>query len=115
VRRAGNDPHIIFDALYGELPVISFGRLGKFDYLAMIGRYGVAPIEAGSAYLDGATGPAMGAHLLFDGRRDGSSTNEDLQNLLDALDVDLSVGMQVMEDALCNWQKKPLTFEHFKG
>ena len=39
VRRTGNDPHAIFDALYRTLTVKSFGRLGKFDYLSLIGRY----------------------------------------------------------------------------
>ena len=97
------------------MSVISFGRLAKFDYLALIGRYRIAPINAGSAYLDGATGPAKGARLLIDGRRDGTTTNASLQLLLDSLDADLGVGMQVMEDALCNWQKKPLQFEHFRG
>ena len=115
IRRAGNDPHTIFDTLYREIPIVSFGRLAKFDYLALIGRYGIAPISAGSAYLDGATGPAKGARLLFDGRRDGPTTNNVLQDLLDGLDAHLGVGMQVMEDALCNWQKKPLEFQHFRG
>jgi hypothetical protein len=115
VRRCGNDPHKIFEALYRQMPVLSFGRLAKFDYLSMVGRYGIAPIEPGSAYLDGATGPAEGAHLLFDGRPDGLSSNEDLQNSLDALDRDLNVGMKVLEDALCNWQKSPFKFKHFKG
>ena len=67
VRRAGNDPHRIFDRLYHEMTISSFGRLARFDYLALIGRYGIAPISAGSAYLDGATGPLRGARLLFDG------------------------------------------------
>ncbi|GAC1558920.1 MAG: hypothetical protein NVS2B5_21850 [Beijerinckiaceae bacterium] len=115
VHRAGNDPHTIFKTVYDELPVIGFGRLAKFDYLSMIGRYGIAPMEPGSAYLDGATGPAKGAQLLFSGQRQGPATNEDLQKMLDTLDIDLQVGMKVMEDALCNWQKKPLVFEHFKG
>ncbi|MCF6113411.1 hypothetical protein [Mesorhizobium muleiense] len=115
IRRAGNDPHVIFDVLYQEMPVVSFGRLAKFDYLALIGRYRIAPIGAGSAYLDGATGPAKGARLLFDGRTDSPTPTNDLQGMLDALDNDLQVGMQVMEDALCNWQKSPLAFVHFKG
>ncbi|MCB4825574.1 alpha-glutamyl/putrescinyl thymine pyrophosphorylase clade 3 protein [Roseicella aerolata] len=34
--------------------------------------------------------------------------------LIDLDDV-LRVGMQVMEDSLCNWQKSPTTFIHFKG
>ena len=115
IRRSGNDPHVIFDSLYRDIPVVSFGRLAKFDYLALVGRYRIAPISAGSAYLDGATGPLEGARLLFDGRRDGRSTKHALQNLLDDLDSNLGLGMQVMEDALCNWQKSPLRFEHFRG
>ena len=70
VRETGNDPHAIFDALYRSLDVKSFGRLAKFDYLSLIGRYSIAPIDAGSAYLSGATGPKKGARLLFDGRRE---------------------------------------------
>jgi hypothetical protein len=31
------------------------------------------------------------------------------------LDADLKVGMQVLEDALCNWQKSPAHFERFRG
>ena len=31
------------------------------------------------------------------------------------LDLRLQVGMQVFEDALCNWQKSPVHFEHFRG
>jgi hypothetical protein len=81
----------------------------------LIGRYGIAPIVAGSAYLEGATGPANGARLLLDGRRDGPSTIERLQAGLDELDEKLGVGMTVMEDALCNWQKSPTKFVHFKG
>jgi hypothetical protein len=115
IRRAGNDPHTIFDTLHREMRIVSFGRLAKFDYLALIGRYGIAPISAGSAYLSGATGPVTGARLLFDGRRDGPTTDDVLQDLLDSVDAHLGVGMQVMEDALCNWQKKPLEFEHFRG
>jgi len=115
ILRAGNDPHTIFDTLYRDMRIVSFGRLAKFDYLALIGRYGIAPIGAGSTYLDGATGPVRGAHLLFDGRHDGPTTDDVLQDLLDSLDTYLGVGMQVMEDALCNWQKKPLEFEHFRG
>ncbi|MDX7951260.1 hypothetical protein P7D22_08725 [Lichenihabitans sp. Uapishka_5] len=115
VRRTGNDPHTIFDAFYFDLRLPTFGRLAKFDYLSLIGRYGIAPIAAGSAYLKGATGPANGARLLLDGRRDGPSSIERLQADLDALDGDIGVGMAVMEDALCNWQKSPTRFVHFKG
>lgn len=112
---AGNNPHTIFDYLYQGLKVNSFGRLAKFDYLSMIGRYGLAPIEAGSAYLNGATGPTNGARLLIDGSRTSGSSHHVLQRALDLLDVRLKVGMTVMEDALCNWQKSPIKFVHYVG
>lgn len=115
VREAGNDPHTIFDYLYGMMAVRSFGRLAKFDYLSLVGRYGLAPIEAGSAYLDGATGPGRGARLLVDGDPTSATAISDLQVELDKLNRRLQVGMAVMEDALCNWQKCPRNFLHFKG
>lgn len=115
VRIAGNDPHVIFDNLYQSLKVNSFGRLAKFDYLSLIGRYGLAPISAGSAYLDGATGPGRGVRLLVDGNATSHTGNHRLQGVLDELDRRLNVGMEVMEDALCNWQKSPRRFVHYKG
>lgn len=115
VRRAGNDPRTIFDVMYNEMPVVSFGRLARFDYLMLLGRYGLVPIEPGSAYLDGATGPRSGVSLLFTGRRDSNMATAELQVMLDELDRSLRVGMEVMEDALCNWQKSQFSFVHFKG
>ncbi len=50
IRNAGNEPGAIFDYLYEDMAVLSFGRLAKFDYLALIGRYGIAPIHAGRVY-----------------------------------------------------------------
>ncbi|WFU10350.1 hypothetical protein QA646_05690 [Rhizobium sp. CB3090] len=115
VRENGNDPGVLFDVLYKGMNVATFGRLARFDYLSLIGRYGIAPIEAGSAYLDSATGPAAGVRLLFLGSRTDKTRDRTLQSWLDDLDKDLRVGMAVMEDALCNWQKSPSTFVHYKG
>jgi hypothetical protein len=110
--RGSNDP---FDTLYREMAVTSFGRLAKFDYLMLLGRYGIANVIPSSAYLDGATGPLAGACLLFTGSRDANTPGAALQQILDDLDADLHVGMAVLEDALCNWQKEPLHFVHFQG
>jgi hypothetical protein len=115
VHSAGNSPQTIFDHIYRTLKITSFGRLAKFDYLSLVGRYRLAPIEAGSAYLDGATGPGRGARLLIDGRATSATSNTALQAELDLLDTRLKVGMHVMEDALCNWQKSPQNFVHYKG
>ncbi len=115
VRRMGNDPHVIFDGLYRSMRVTSFGRLAKFDYLMMLARYGIIPAAPGSAYLDQATGPAEGTRLLFDGQRSSTTANAQLQGALDELGTSLGVGMEVLEDAICNWQKSSQAFVHFKG
>jgi len=115
VRDGGNDPHRIFDHFYNDMRVTRFGRLGKFDFLALLGRLDLAPISPGSAYLDGATGPLRGARLLFAGDPSSRLKAETLEDWLRELDVQLGVGMQVMEDSLCNWQKSPARFVHFRG
>lgn len=115
VLEAGNDPHAIFDKFYRALPVKGFGRLGRFDWVSMLGRYGLVPASAGTAYLKGATGPAGGARLLFQNDRNGNASDAAVQMWLDQLDQHIGVGMEVMEDALCNWQKSPALFVHFKG
>lgn len=115
VREAGNDPHVIFDAFYRSLPVGGFGRLGRFDWVSMLSRYGFIPAKAGSAYLNSATGPKAGARLLFANDRNANVSGKTLQEWLTELDEDLGVGMEVLEDAICNWQKRPAEFEHFLG
>lgn len=115
VREGGNDPHSIFDAFYHSFTVTRFGRLGRFDFLALLGRLGLAPMAPGTAYLANATGPLRGVRLLFGGQINAPMSADILQTYLDELDQRLRVGMQVLEDALCNWQKSPCTFVHFTG
>jgi hypothetical protein len=110
-----NGPNDRFDAMYSAVNFPSFGRLAKFDYLMLISRYGVLPMQPLSAYFAGATGPSRGANLLFTGSADSNTPAGQLQQMVDALDNDLHVGMAVLEDSLCNWQKQPLQFIHFKG
>jgi hypothetical protein len=111
----GNSPESIFDHCYNAITVTRFGRLGKFDYLCLLGRLGFANLIPGSAYLVGATGPLAGARLLFGGRTDARLGATTLQDRLRDLDAVLHVGMQVMEDSVCNWQKSPNHFVHFRG
>lgn len=111
-RDAGGDPKKAFNDLYQSMDtVIRFGRTARFDYLTMLGKLGLAAIEPPSTYLQQASGPLRGAELLF-----GSDENaEILDRWLVVLDSYLNVGMQVLEDALCNWQKSPTKFEPFRG
>jgi hypothetical protein len=77
----------------------------------MIGKLGLANIEPPSTYVQGSTGPVKGARLLFGVR----SSAKQLDSWLIELDAQLHVGMQVLEDALCNWQKSPTKFKPFRG
>ena len=115
VRKTGNNPTEIFDAAYRGLTIARFGRLAKFDFLAMLGRTDLAPVKPGSTYLRGATGPLRGARLLVDGDPNSHTGTDELDNILRRLDLTLGVGMQVMEDSICNWQKSPRKFVHFLG
>jgi hypothetical protein len=117
-RQVGGNPRQAFDRLYRSMAVASFGRTAKFDYLTMIGKLGLAPIEPGATYMHGATGPLSGARLLFGGRKKARLRPSDLEARLVELEAQLRLGthgMQVLEDALCNWQKNPLTFVPFRG
>jgi len=115
----GHDPRKTFDYLYRSMGAVArFGRTAKFDYLAMVGKLGLATIEPGSTYMQGATGPLEGARLLFGGSKTAALSRRDLDMLLVQLEAELNVGMQgmqVMEDALCNWQKSPGHFKPFRG
>ena len=111
-READGKPRSAFDDLYKSMRAVArFGRTARFDYLAMVGKLGLAPIEPGSTYMQGSTGPVKGARLLFGGHE----STADLDAWLVELDSQLRVGMQVLEDALCNWQKSPGQFQPFRG
>lgn len=112
---AGGDAAEAFDHLYQAMRVDSFSRLGKFDFLTMIGKIGFAPIEPGIPYLQGATGPLRGARLLFAGGVNDATLDKSLEAKVVKLGEFLGVGMQVMEDSLCNWQKNPGKFIAFRG
>jgi Alpha-glutamyl/putrescinyl thymine pyrophosphorylase clade 3 len=111
-QNADGDPKRAFGDLYRSMDtVVRFGRTARFDYLTMLGKLGVAEIQPPSAYLQQATGPLRGAKLLF-----GSDESAViLDQWLVVLDSYLNIGMQVLEDALCNWQKSPAKFEPFRG
>ncbi|MDE3105920.1 MAG: hypothetical protein KGK08_12165 [Acidobacteriota bacterium] len=110
------DPEEAFAHLYAELNTVrSFGRTAKFDYLAMIGKLGLAAIRPNSVHFDGATGPVTGARLLFSGKLKSKGSSKKLESLSDSLASHLQVDKQVIEDSLCNWQKSPTDPIRFRG
>ena len=109
---SGNDPESTFDTLYKSIDsVVHFGRLARFDYLTMLGKLSLANIIPGSPYLEGSSGPRKGAALLFGGNESVATLDAKVVEL----DLELHVGMQVLEDGLCNWQKSPDKFVPFRG
>lgn len=113
---ANGDRRQAFDQLYHDMSAVyRFGRLAKFDYLAMLGKLELVALTPPSTYMKGATGPVTGARLLFANDARAALTAEQLDHQLVDLDTHLQVGMQVLEDALCNWQKNPRAFKAFRG
>lgn len=103
--------HEAFHRMYGLMAkVVSFGRTARFDYLTMLGKTGLASLVPASPYLAASTGPKRGAALLF-----GHASVEELEAKVVSLGLALGVGMQELEDALCNWQKSPEAYKAFRG
>lgn len=114
--RVGQNPTELFGFLYADMKAVHrFGRLAKFDYLTMLQKLGLASIEPNSAYLNEATGPRRGAKLIFANDVEAKINGKRLDEMLIELDRELNVGMQVLEDSLCNWQKSPREFISFRG
>lgn len=109
-------PRERFAALYASLAYVArFGRTARFDFVSTLGKIGLVDVEADSAHLSGATGPLAGARLLLDGSKSSTSGARDLEARLSPLQQVLDVPFDVLEDALCNWQKCPHEFVPFRG
>ncbi|MFL1874506.1 hypothetical protein ACIKT0_04655 [Hansschlegelia beijingensis] len=115
-QQVGQNPAAVFDALYGSLDAVRrFGRLGRFDFLTMLGKLGIAPIDPGSTYLKDSTGPLRGARLLFGGSPTAGIPASLLEEKLRHFGEDVGLGSQVLEDGICNWQKSPDLYLRFRG
>ncbi|GAA5269327.1 hypothetical protein MQK76_15805 [Vibrio cholerae] len=112
-------PEGLFDILYKDMKsVVSFGRTAKFDYLTMLTKIGLIELDPKDLYLSGATGPLSGSKLLlFNDKKHPISINnlnDELYKLSQIIPVK-NLKMQIMEDALCNWQKSPDIYKYFGG
>lgn len=113
----GATPEVAFDRADVLLKgVRRFGRTARFDYLMMVHKLDLADVSPGHCYLDGATGPLAAARLLFGSKSAGDELSaKELRPLVSDLEESLQVGYDVIEDALCNWQKSPAKFKPFRG
>lgn len=108
-------PSIAFDELYRSLRAVTrFGRVARFDYLVTLMKLGLLPVEPPHSYIQNATGPLCGARLLL--REDGETgTPSELEQELQALSEQTGITPDVLEDAVCNWQKSPGKYIRFSG
>ena len=106
-------PKDAFDHLYRSMGAVrKFGRIARFDYLMMLRKLRLVTIEPPHSYLIGATGPLAGARLLLD---DVASPARNVQTRLQIVAEGASISPDVLEDAVCNWQKKPTEYKRFSG
>jgi len=116
INKVGQNPEDVFDEFYVESSNVKhFGRLAAFDYTTMLGKLGLIPAEPGHPYFRGATGPKRGANLLWTGNVDEAFPVADATAHAVRLAADLQLRHQVIEDALCNWQKAPDNYAYFRG
>ncbi|WP_348619404.1 hypothetical protein [Sanguibacter sp. 26GB23] len=110
-------PQERFGSLYRSMAQVSrFGRIGRFDYLTMLYKLDLADIVPDTCHLDsGATGPKAGAKLLLYSTLEATVSVRELEADLTALSTTLSTTPDVLEDALCNWQKSPSRYVFFAG
>lgn len=97
-------PENKFDKAYHEISLKQFGRTGKFDFLCLLGNLNILEASPPHCYLVGSTGPKNGALKMLTGKSNGPVTNK-IAETIEQLRKHLSVAAEVMEDALCNWQK----------
>ncbi len=112
------NPKLRFNTFYKNMKYVhGFGRTAIFDYLTMLGKLNLVDVEPDSVYMIGATGPFDGGNLLFTGNKEGHLSRIQLNDLLATLDRQLNIpfGMQILEDAICNWQKNPARYVYFNG
>lgn len=111
-----NDAAVAFNELYrGMATIRRFGRVARFDYLAMLHKLELAEIRPGKAYLVGSTGPLTAARLLYGDQGGHKAQASALDERLVELESYLRIGFDSLEDALCNWQKSPGMFKPFRG
>lgn len=106
-------PNETFETMYDSMKAVTrFGRVGRFDYLMTLKKLGLIAATPPHSYIAGSTGPLAGARLLFDGPDETSSPME-AQGKLRRLSDSTGLSPDILEDAICNWQKSPSAYRRF--
>lgn len=109
-------PEARFAEFYRSLAQVKrLGRIGRFDYLMTLKKLGLADIAPPHSYLVGATGPLTGARLLLAGEDSVQLSAREAQGKLSEFSRVTDLSPDIMEDAVCNWQKSPTKYVRFSG
>jgi len=118
INTIGDNPSMLFDHLFNEMGnIYQFARLGKFDYLCMLGKFELLNIEPGHAYLKDSSGPKSGVVKLLQKEPNDIVSIKQMNDFINifAKAIDQKFIMQILEDAICNWQKSPSKYSYFGG
>jgi|GEM_PF-4226380 len=115
------DDKIDFHSMYklGQ-KIPSFGRLAAFDFTSSLVKCGLNVEEPISMYAEHSTGPlnAIGLLLMLSNKDSSSMSKIDLcSNLMKWFLEHTNIFMvgQVLEDAICNWQKNTSVYRRYTG
>lgn len=128
VLEAGGDHAERFTSLMGETSaqtydnvfkslraVRQFGRTARFDFVTMLGRLQLLNAQPAHAYMTNATGPLQGARLLLSGNKEAVQSARTVQQRISKLSEVTGITPDVLEDAICNWQKHPDRYVRFSA
>lgn len=110
-----------FDSMYKLAQKIpNFGRLAAFDFSCSLVKCGLNIEEPQSIYGEHSTGPLNAIGLLLQVTNNSSSSEAKLRlcsDLMQWFQNNSTIFMvgQVLEDAICNWQKNTLHYIQYRG
>lgn len=98
----------------------NFGRLAAFDFSSTLVKCGLNIEEPQSMYAENSTGPLDGLGLLLRVTKNDSSYNAKIKLSSDLMNwfienTRIFMTGQVLEDAICNWQKNTSSFVRYSG
>jgi hypothetical protein len=98
----------------------NFGRLGGFDFTSSLTKLKFNIKEPKSMYADHSTGPLQALELLLKLTNNNASKTSQKQLGSDLMDwflknTNIFMAGQVLEDAICNWQKNTIKYIRYSG
>ncbi|WP_114751871.1 alpha-glutamyl/putrescinyl thymine pyrophosphorylase clade 3 protein [Pleomorphovibrio marinus] len=115
------DNEIEFHDMYlTSQKIPNFGRLGGFDFTSALVKCRLNVKEPMSMYANHSTGPLDGLKLLLKFTNNNTSKASQIQLSLDLMDWFINnskifMAGQVLEDAICNWQKNTSRYIRYTG